>query len=305
MKAVYLRTACFLVTLCLLGTAAVPPSFAQRPPYVFKGWLIGAREDLPDAPFSISVDCDDVPEVVVQSIPEVIEGRYLGIHRWEFDEYRDLGRGVLRDPATCDITIAPQMLYESVEAQAPLGIIISPNHIRFANVPPGTYDGIFTLDRSMDIFNTEHFSIEWYDDPADPEYPGRGQGPGNEGADYINRLRDALEQAWNTYQALGYPMPRPSPGRADNRILVSVQNPIKVCGRTLEESEGFAVMGRLWIKSSTPTDRLATTAAHELFHLIQQQHYLGYDAEGCDPRLLEVLWFAHTRDNWIGESTAM
>ncbi|MBN1876723.1 MAG: PKD domain-containing protein [Anaerolineae bacterium] len=155
--------------------------------------------------------------------------------------------------ATCDIELLLLPNYQAVRAEAsqyiyPAGIVVSPTLVRHLDIPfvPDPNDPYhsnnFYIVKPTSATQTSHFSIEWYTDRDDPDYPSDGT---IRGADYINVIADALEDAWPVYAA-SYDMPPATPGRSD-RLIANTDTPT---GHTLawDFGDGTTASGTL-----TPT----------------------------------------------------
>ena len=299
------------------NTPTAMPTPTPRPgtPYIFRGRVLDADDvHRPMPEFDIQIACTGAPAVVVRSQRNVQTGQ----QEWEFDESAHLGPGTLPLTTTCDVELQlpPGAGYQAVRAiyrqldptQQHFPTIVSATHFRYEDFSPDTYaTNDFEVAKPMTTTDTAHFSIEWYTDRNDPDYPRSG---GTGGLDYIRVVSDTLEAAWATYESLDYRMPPPTPGRSDDLITVLVEaEPFMVSVYPLYAS-GASYGGRIWIRNNLDTTGgstdsfLAHVAAHELFHLVQY-NYLGYTLDvGLELWTLHNLFRLSQRDLWLLESTA-
>jgi len=283
--------------------------FFDRHPYILRGHVIDDDTEAGVAGVEIAFD----------TLRGTFTTTTTTAGLWEFDESQVLAVSTYLSNYSTNffVDVAVPAGYWAADATVhAAGTVISATELSFPDVTPSTYDSNefhIAEEKDLEVTNTEHFSIEWCSDPSSPDYPEGARG-GKRGFDYIQLLGESLEQAWDTYEGLDYDMPPATPGRSDDRILVHVQAVVDLCGFIKFETGGFAVMGQIWTSNDHPTDGglnssfLATNAAHEFFHLVQQANYYpGYEGiAGCDDlRILDFLRIAQTRDNWLGESTAM
>ena len=165
------------------------------------------------------------------------------------------------------------------------------------------------------IYETEHFRIYWIDDPANNDHP-----PG--GITYIEAFADSLELNWDLLEnpsEFGYTMPNPTeyylitdpPGTIYlDKFEVLVHQEPQVCGY-IPLPDGVSAVtlpGTMmwgWLQNQNNFD---DDAAHELFHLVQWDHY-GSRIINCSNVLADFGYFYASsltggRGGWLMEGSS-